>query len=80
MFNAKILYCIWATLGEKDDNFYLKTTKPLCSTIVEDPIKYIREHVLYKDNATIAKVARTKKVKRFISLLNLELKRTRFVP
>ena len=59
MFNAKILYCQWATLAKEDDIFVIKTTIPLPSLTnwsEEDHITFIRERIVGKSNEEIARV------------------------
>ena len=59
MFNAKILYCQWATLAKEDDIFVIKTTIPLPSLTnwsEDDHITFIRERIVGKSNEEIARV------------------------
>ena len=56
MFTAKMLYCLWCSLPEEGDNFVLQPTMPLESTLVEDPIAFIRNYILDKTNEEIAQV------------------------
>ena len=56
MFSAKMMYCLWAALAEDTDNFFLETTVPLESSLVEDPIAFIREFILNKTDEEIAAV------------------------
>ena len=56
MFTAKILYCLWCTLAEPEDSFVLEPTMPLESTLVEDPIAFIRQYILEKTNEEIVQV------------------------
>ncbi|KAK2567754.1 L-tyrosine decarboxylase [Acropora cervicornis] len=58
MFTAKILYCLWVTLANEDDNFVLVTTKPLPKFnewSEEQQIKFIRERILGKTNEELVK-------------------------
>ena len=60
MFTAKILYCLWVTLANEDDNFVLVTTKPLPKFkewSEEQQIKFIRERILGKTNEELVKVS-----------------------
>jgi len=57
MFTSKILYCQWVTLANEDDNFIIKTTKPLpkWKTWTEkEHIKFIRKRILGKSNEELA--------------------------
>ena len=59
MFTAKILYCLWVTLANEDDNFVLVTTKLLPNFkkwSEEQQIKFIRERILGKTDEEIVKV------------------------
>ena len=59
MFTAKILYCLWVTLANEDDNFVLVTTKSLPEFkkwSEEQQIKFIRERILGKTDEEIVKV------------------------
>ena len=60
MFTSKILYCLWVTLANRDDNFVLVTTKPLPKFnewSEEQQIKFIRERILGKTNEELVKVS-----------------------
>lgn len=60
MFTAKIMYCLWVTLAEDDDNFVLETTKALpkkWNKMSEKQQKqFIRERILGKSNEELVKV------------------------
>lgn len=54
-----MLYCLWVTLPEDDDNFIIETTKPLqeWNGMSENKQKqFIRERILGKSNEELAKV------------------------
>ena len=54
-----MLYCLWVTLPEEDDNFIIETTKPLpkWKGMSENEQKqFIRERILGKSNEELAKV------------------------
>ena len=55
-FTSKLMYCLWTTLAQDNDPFIVVTTKPLKSTIVADPIAFIRNNIIGKSNEEIAKV------------------------
>lgn len=59
MYTAKILYCLWITLPEEDDQFIIETTKPLPSAwkgMSEKKQKeFIRERIIGKSNEELAK-------------------------
>lgn len=60
MFTAKILYCLWVTLANEDDDFVLVTTKPLPKYkkwSEEQQMKFIRERILGKTNEELVKVS-----------------------
>lgn len=61
MFTAKIMYCLWVTLAEKDDNFVIETTKPLPEKYntmsQEEQIKFIKERILGKSNEELVQVS-----------------------
>ena len=77
MFNAKILYCQWATLAKEDDIFVIKTTIPLPSLInwsEEDHITFIRERIVGKSNEEIARVnrlARSSEIKSLVGYFTI---------
>lgn len=54
MFTAKIMYCLWVTLAEKDDNFVIETTKPLPKKYKKmsrkEQMEFIKERILGKSN------------------------------
>lgn len=60
MFTAKIMYCLWVTLAEKDDNFVIETTKPLPKKYnnmsEKEQIKFIKERILGRPNEELVKV------------------------
>ena len=59
MFTAKIMYCMWITLADNDDNFVIETTKPLPKfknwTEMQQK-KFIKERILGKSNEELAQV------------------------
>ena len=59
MFTAKIMYCMWITLADNDDNFVIETTKPLSKfknwTEMQQN-KFIKERILGKSNEELAQV------------------------
>lgn len=59
MFTAKIMYCMWITLADNDDNFVIETTKPLPKfknwTEMQQN-KFIKERILGKSNEELAQV------------------------
>ena len=60
MFTAKILYCLWVTLANEDDDFVLVTTKALPKYkkwSEEQQMKFIRERILGKTNEELVKVS-----------------------
>jgi len=66
MFTSKILYCLWVTLANEEDNFVIETTKTLPkfkNWSEKHQMKFIRERILGKTNDELAQV-----------FLNLKLK------
>lgn len=61
MFTAKIMYCLWVTLAEKDDNFVIETTKPLPKKYnnmsQKEQIKFIKERILGRSNEELVQVS-----------------------
>ena len=59
MFTSKIMYCLWATLGKEDDNFVIRTTKPLPkwkNMSVQEQVQFIKERILGRTNKQLAEV------------------------
>ena len=60
MYTAKMLYCLWLTLPEEDDQFIIETTKPLPpkwnKMSEKEQIKFMRERIVGKTNEELAKV------------------------
>lgn len=58
-YTAKMLYCLWVTLPEEDDNFIIETTKPLPKTWKNLSIKeqklFIKTRIIGKSNEELAK-------------------------
>ncbi|KAL9973863.1 hypothetical protein ACROYT_G020369 [Oculina patagonica] len=58
-YTAKMLYCLWLTLPEEDDQFIIETTKPLPpkwnNMSEKEQIKFIRERIIGKTNEELAK-------------------------
>ena len=64
MFTSKILYCLWVTLADENDNFVIETTKPLPkfkNWSEKEQIKFIRERILGKTNEELAQVTQFKR-------------------
>lgn len=61
MFTAKIMYCLWVTLAEKDDNFVIETTKPLPKKYKnmsrKEQMKFIRKSILGRSNEKLTQVS-----------------------
>ena len=61
MFTAKIMYCLWVTLAEKDDNFVIETTKPLPKKYNnmsrKEQMEFIKERILKKSNEELIQVS-----------------------
>ena len=61
MFTAKIMYCLWVSLAEKDDNFVIETTKPLPKKYNnmsrKQQMEFIKERILGKSNEELIKVS-----------------------
>ena len=61
MFTAKIMYCLWVTLAEKDDNFVIETTKPLPKKYKnmsrKEQMEFIKERILGKSNEELIQVS-----------------------
>ncbi|XP_022786520.1 uncharacterized protein LOC111326721 [Stylophora pistillata] len=59
MFTAKIMYCLWVTLAQDDDNFVLETTRALPKKYKKMSEKqqkeFIRERILGKSNEELVK-------------------------
>lgn len=55
-----MLYCLWLTLPEDDDQFIIETTKPLPpkwkNMSQKEQIKFMRERIIGKTNEELAKV------------------------
>ena len=60
MFTAKMMYCLWVTLAQDDDNFVLETTRALPKKYKKMSEKqqkeFIRERILGKSNEELVKV------------------------
>jgi len=60
MFTAKIMYCLWVTLAEKDDNFVIETTKPLPKKYKKmsrkEQMTFIKERILGRSNEELSQV------------------------
>ena len=60
-YTAKMLYCLWLTLPEEDDQFIIETTKPLPpkwnNMSVKEQIKFMRERIVGKTNEELSKVS-----------------------
>lgn len=55
----KIMYCLWATLGQENDSFVIRTTKPLPkwkNLTVQEQVQFIRERILGRTNKELAEV------------------------
>ena len=58
-FTAKMLYCLWVTLPEEDDNFIIETTKPLPEwkdMSEKEQKQFIRERIIGQSNEDLVKV------------------------
>ena len=58
-YTAKMLYCLWVTLPEEDDNFIIETTKPLPKwkgMSTKEQKQFMRERIIGKSNEDLAKV------------------------
>lgn len=53
------MYCLWATLGQENDSFVIRTTKPLPkwkNLTVQEQVQFIRERILGRTNKELAEV------------------------
>ena len=53
------MYCLWTTLAKEDDNFVIKTTKPLPNwkdMPVKEQIQFIRDRIIGITNQELAQV------------------------
>ena len=61
-YTAKMLYCLWVTLPEEDDNFIIETTKPLPKTwknlSIREQKLFIKTRIIGKSNEELAKVTK----------------------
>lgn len=71
-YTAKLLYCLWVTLAEEDDNFIIETTKPLpekwTNLSQEQQKRLIKDRIIGKSNEELAKVNETHE--KFLRLWN----------
>ena len=60
MFTAKMMYCLWITLAEDDDNFVIETTKPLPkkwnNMNEKQQIQFIKDRILGRPNEELIQV------------------------
>ncbi|EDO30282.1 predicted protein [Nematostella vectensis] len=58
MFASKLMYCMWTCLARDDDPFFVIPTKPLPpDRTYQEHIKYMRDNIIGRTNAEIAKNA-----------------------
>jgi len=56
-FGTKLLYCVWLTLAEDDDDFVCVPMKPPpASMYIVDMKTFIRERILWKTNEELIQV------------------------